>query len=226
MFEKFICVRQTDNCRLRQGQKKKGFIAETKFDHVQTLDERRVPSRRHGVPCRRTKLELVGGDDELGVGVAAHAVDGAGSASANRIGVAAGMFGDHGDGTVSAAHDGALVIEGIGAPEIDDKTGVSRATHKGNRRADFNTEGFVGLSVGKVRGSGSVRPLVALDVDGAGRRGRAASVACGANANGIGGRANVAFDFLLGVTPADEVGQEKWQNEQTTKSCEIAMNLH
>ena len=61
--------------------------------------------------------ELVSRDDELGVGIATHAVDGAGSASANGIGVAAGMLGGDGDGTVGAAHDRAFVIEGIGAAE-------------------------------------------------------------------------------------------------------------
>ncbi len=170
--------------------------------------------------------ELVGGDDELGVGIAAHAVNGAGSTSANGVGVATGMLGGDGDGTIGAAHDSALVIEGIGVAEIDDKAGVFRATHKGNSRANFNAKRFVGLGVGNARRSGGVGALVALDVDGAGRRGGAASVGRGANAIRIGGRANVAFDFLFGVAASDEVGQEKRQDEQTTESCEIAMNLH
>jgi hypothetical protein len=63
------------------------------------------------------------------------------------------MVGDDGDGAVGATHDGALAIEGIGAAEIDDKAGVLRATHKGNSRADFNAESFVGLGVGNARRS-------------------------------------------------------------------------
>jgi hypothetical protein len=54
--------------------------------------------------------ELIGGNDELGVGLAARAVDGAGGASASRVGVTAGMLGDHGDRAIRA-HDGALVIQ-------------------------------------------------------------------------------------------------------------------
>jgi hypothetical protein len=68
--------------------------------------------------------ELIGRDDELRVGVAAHGVDGAGGASANGVGVAAGMLRDDGDGTVGAAHDGTFVIEGIGVAEVNDEAGV------------------------------------------------------------------------------------------------------
>ena len=98
--------------------------------------------------------ELVSRDDELGVGIATHAVDGAGSASANGVGVAAGMLGGNGDGTIGAAHDGAIVIEWIRAAEVDDEASVLRTAHKGDRGADFNAEGFVRLGIGDVGGSG------------------------------------------------------------------------
>jgi hypothetical protein len=37
--------------------------------------------------AKRSDEESIGGNDELGVGLAAHAADGAGGASANRVGV-------------------------------------------------------------------------------------------------------------------------------------------
>jgi hypothetical protein len=130
--------------------------------------------------------ELVGGNNELSVGVAAHAVDGAGSASANGIGVTARMLGGNGDGTISAAHDRAFMVKGIGAAEVNDEARVLGTAHKRDAGSNFNAEGFVGLGVGNARGSGGVRALVALDVDGARRRGGTASVGRGANTSGIG----------------------------------------
>lgn len=169
---------------------------------------------------------LVGGNDELGVGVAAHAVDGAGSACTNRIGVAAGMFGDDSDGTIRTAHDGALVIERIGAAEVNNEAGVLGSAHKSNAGAHFNAEGFVFLGTGNAWGRSGVGTLAALDVDGTGRRSRAASVGRGANASGIGSRTDVVFDFVLGVLAIDEAGQEKRKDEQTTENSKIAVNLH
>jgi hypothetical protein len=179
-----------------------------------------------GVPCQRMSQESVGRDDELGVGIATHAVNGAGRTSAHGIRVATWMLGGDGDGTIGAAHDGAIVIEWIRTAEVDDEASVLRTAHKSDRGSDFDTESFVGLGVGNARGSGGVRALVALDVDGARRRGGTASVGRGTNAGRIRNRANVAFDFLLGVAASDEVGQQKRQHEQTTESYKIAISLH
>jgi hypothetical protein len=93
------------------------------------------------------------------------------------------MLSGDGDGTVGATHDGTLVVKGIGVAEVNDEARVFRATRKGYGGADFNAESFVGLGAGNARGGGGVRALVALDVDGARRRGGAASVARGANAS-------------------------------------------
>src|SRR5260370_18789754 len=170
--------------------------------------------------------ELVSGNDELGGGIATHAVDGAGGTSTNGVGVAAGMLSSDGDGTIGPTHDGTFVIKGIGAAEVDDEASVLRTAHKGDRGADFNAEGFVGLGVGNIGGSGRVGTLAALDVDGARRGSGTAGVRRGTNASSIRSRANVAFDFLLGVAASDDVGQQKRQHEQTTESYKIAINLH
>lgn len=179
-----------------------------------------------GVPSRGMSQELVSGDDELRVGIAAHAVDCACGASTDGVSVAAGMLGGNGDGTISATHDRALVVKWIGAAEVNDEAGILGTAHERDARSNFNAERFVRLGVGNVGRSGGVRALVALDVDGARRRGGAASVGRGANAGRIGSRAHVAFDFLLGVAASDEVGQQKRQHEQTTESCKIAIDLH
>src|SRR5208283_125896 len=107
------------------------------------------PTRLPGVSrakliARRMCRELVGGNDELGVALAAHAINGSCSASPNGIGVAARMLGGDGDGSISAARDGAFVIEGIGAAEINDEARVFRATHKDDGGAHFNAESLVG----------------------------------------------------------------------------------
>jgi len=136
--------------------------------------------------AERSSEESIGGNDELGVGLATHAVDGAGGASANRVGVTAGMLGDHSDGTIRTAHDGALVIEGIGAAEVNDEAGVLRGAGEGDGGANFDAEGFVRLGVGNARGRGGIGPLAAPDVDGAGRGGRTASVRRAANTGRIG----------------------------------------
>jgi hypothetical protein len=170
--------------------------------------------------------ELVSRNDELGVGVATHAVNGAGRASAHGIRVATWMLGDDGDGSIGAAHDRPFVIEGIRAAEVDDEACVLRTAHEGDGGSDFNAEGFVLLGVGDARFCGCVGTLAAPDVDGAGRRSGAACVGGCTNAGGIGSGANVALDFLLGVAASDEVGQQKRQHEQTTESYKIAISLH
>jgi hypothetical protein len=91
-----------------------------------------------------------------------------------------------GVGTIGATHDGTFVIKGIGAAEINEEARVFGATHKGDGRADFNTEGLVGLGVGNARRSGGIAPLAALDVDGARGGSGTAGVRRGANASGIG----------------------------------------
>ena len=66
----------------------------------------------------------VGGNNELRVSIAAHAIDRAGGASSDRVGVAAGMLGRDGDGAIGAADDGTLVIEGVCGAKIDDEARV------------------------------------------------------------------------------------------------------
>src|SRR5258708_30092560 len=89
--------------------------------------------------------ELVSRNDQLGAGVAAHPVDGAGGASADGVGVAAGMLGGDGNGAIRAAYDRAFMIEGIASAEVDDKAGVLGTARKCDGGAHLNTEGFVGL---------------------------------------------------------------------------------
>jgi hypothetical protein len=167
----------------------------------------------------RLSRELVGGNDELGVSVAAHAVDGAGNASAHGVGVAAGMLGGDGDRPIGTTYDGTFVVEGIGAAEVDDEASVLRTAHKGNGGPNSNAEGFIGLGVRNARGRSGIGAPAALDVDGAGRGSGAARVGCGTNTGRIGSRADVALDFLLGVLANDESSQEKRQDQQTTKNC-------
>jgi hypothetical protein len=153
---------------------------------------------------------LVSGNDELGVGVAAHAVNGSGGACAYRVGIAAGVLGDDGDGAIGTAHNGAFVIERIGAAKVNNKAGVLGAAHKGDRGADLDAKGFVGLGVGNARRRGGVSSLAALDVDRTGRGSRAASISSRANTCGIGSRADVTLDFFLRILTEDVTGQEKW----------------
>ena len=182
-----------------------------------TLRPRRLRFSRTKRP--RNERELVSGNDQLGVGVAAHPVDGAGGASADGVGVAAGMLGGEGNGAIRAAYDGALVIEGIGSAEVDDEAGVLGTARKCDGGAHLNTEGFVGLGIGNARGRGGIGTPATPDVDGAGRGSGTARVGCGTNTGPIGSRADVALDFLRGVLANDEISQQKWQDEQTTKSC-------
>ena len=163
--------------------------------------------------CPSNEWELVCGNDQLGVGVATHPVDGAGCASADGVGVAAGMLGGDGNGAIRAAYDGALVIEGIGSAEVDDEAGVLGIACKCDAGAHLNTEGFVGLGIGNARGRGGIGTPATPDVDGAGRGSGTARVGCATNTGRIGSRADIALNFLLGVLANDEISQEKWQNE-------------
>jgi len=148
--------------------------------------------------------ELVGGNDELSVGVTAHAVDRAGGASAHGIGVAAWVFGRDGDRAIRAADDGAIVVKGVVLAKIDDKTRVLGTGGESDGGADLNAKGFVGLGVGDTRCSGSVAASAAPDINGARRGSGAASVSVSAYACWIGRRANVILDFLFGFLANDE----------------------
>ena len=117
------------------------------------------------------------------------------------------MFGGDGNGTIGAAYDGTFVIEGIGAAEVDDEAGIPGITHKGDGGANFDAEGFVGLSVGNARSRGCIGTPASPDVDGAGRGRGTARVRPDANTFGIGSRAYVALNFLLRVLPDHETSQ-------------------
>ena len=117
-------------------------------------------------PCRK----LVGGDDELSVGVAAHAVDRAGSASADGVRVAAGMFGRDGYGTICTANYGTFVVKGIFLPEINDETRILGTGREGDGGTDLNAEGLVGLGIRETRFRSGVTSSAAPYVNCAGRR--------------------------------------------------------
>lgn len=68
--------------------------------------------------------KLLGGNDELSDGVAAHAVDRARGASTDGILVATGVFGGDGDGTIRAANDRTFVVKGVVFTEVNHETGV------------------------------------------------------------------------------------------------------
>jgi hypothetical protein len=192
---------------------------------VAQLHEYRQLSSRPA--SRRLSRELVGRNNELGVRIAAHAIDGSGDASSDRVGVAAGMLGRDCDRAIGTSYDGAFVIEGIGTTEVDDEPGVLRTAHKSNSGPCFNAEGFVGLGVGNARGRSGIGAPAALDVDGAGRGSRTAGVGCGTNTSRIGSRADVVLNFLFfGVLADDETGQKERQDKQTEENCKIAVKLH
>ena len=79
----------------------------------------------------------------MSVGVAAHAVDGAGRASADGVGVATGMLGRDGNGAIRSSYDRAIVVEWIGAAIVDHEARVLRTAHKGDAGSHFHTECFV-----------------------------------------------------------------------------------
>jgi hypothetical protein len=136
------------------------------------------------------------------------------------------MFGDDGDGSISAAHDGAFVVEGIGAAEVDHEAGVFGTAHEGYGGSDFNAEGFVLLGIWNARFCGGEGALAAPDIDRARRRSGATGVGGGTNTGGIGGGADVVFNFLFGVLADDEAGEEKRKNQETTENCKVAVHLH
>jgi len=148
----------------------------------------------------------------LSVSVAAHAVDRAGGAGADGIRIATRMFGGDGNRFIRAARDGTFVVKRIVLAEVNDETDAPGTGRKGYGGAHLNAESFVGLDVGDARFCGRVVVSAAPDVDGA-RRGRGtAGVGLSTNTCGIGRRANVIFDFLLGFLTIDETSQERREN--------------
>jgi hypothetical protein len=150
-----------------------------------------------GLPARTR--ELVGGNDELSGRVATHAVNGAGCAGADGIGVATRMFSGDGYGAICASNDGTFMVKGIIFTEVDDESGVFGTAGESDGGADLDAERFVAFRVGDARCRGGVVPSAAPDIDGARRGSGPASVGLGANACGIRRGANVIFGFLLGV---------------------------
>jgi hypothetical protein len=71
------------------------------FETFTTTKSGSAPGRCDGRLLAARSRRLVGGNDELRVVLAAHAVDGAGGASTNGVGVATGMLGDDRDGAIS-----------------------------------------------------------------------------------------------------------------------------
>ena len=61
------------------------------------------------------------------------------------------MLGGYGDGPIGTAHDGALVVKGIGGAEIQDKPRVLGRASEGEGGASLDAEGFVGLGAGDTR---------------------------------------------------------------------------
>jgi len=181
-------------------------------------------------PVSARGVELVGGNDELSVGVAAHAIDRTRRASAKGIRVATRMFGRDGYGTICAANERTFVVEGIVLPEINDKTCVLGTGGEGDGGTDFNAKGLVGLGIRETRVRGRVTASAASYINCAGRRNRPTCIGRSANAFGIRRGANVIFDFLFRFffrfLAKDEASQDKRQDRQTEDSCEIAIYLH
>jgi hypothetical protein len=168
--------------------------------------------------ARGNEWKSVSGNNQLGVSVAAHAVDRAGRASADGVGVATRMLGGDGNGAIRAAYDGALMIEWVGAAVIDHEARVLGIAHKGHGRPHLNTEGFVGLGVWNTRSCGGIRTPAAPDVDGAGRRSGTTCVRCGTDFGGIGSRADIVLNFLFCVLANNEASQEERRDEHETKN--------
>src|SRR5467141_1138537 len=76
------------------------------------------------LPGQEPAGRLVRGDDELYVGLAAHAVDGTGPASSGGVLVASGLFGHNRDGAVRAADDGSRRIKRRCGAKVDDEAYV------------------------------------------------------------------------------------------------------
>jgi len=162
----------------------------------------------------------------LSDGVAAHAVDRAGSASADGIGVATRMFSRDGYGTICAANDGTFVVKGIFLPEIDDETRVLGTSGESDGGADLNAKWLVGLSIRETRFRGGVTSSAAPYINCAGQRNRTTLVGLSANTCGSGRGANVIFDFLFSFLAKEEISHDNRQDQQTEDSCEIAIYLH
>ena len=154
----------------------------------------------------------------MSVSVAAHAVDRAGGAGADGVGVATRMFGGDGDGTIRAAANGTFVVKRIVLAEVNDETDALGTGRKRYGGAHLNAESFVGLGVGDARFRGCVVVSAAPDVDGARRGNRAASVGLSTKACGIGRGANVILDVRLGLLANVDTSHEKRQDEQTGDS--------
>jgi len=118
------------------------------------------------------------------------------------------MLGGYRDGPIRTAHDGALVVKGIGAAEIEDEASVLRGAGKGDSGASFDAEGLVGFGAGDARSSASGGSRAASDVDRARGRSGTTGVLRGTNAGRIGGRANIILDLFLGVLANDVEVQE------------------
>ena len=128
------------------------------------------------------------------------------------------MLGGYGDGPIGTAHDGALVVKGIGGAEIEDKSRVLGRASEGDGGARLDAKGFVGLGAGDTRGGACGGSFTAADVARAGGRSRTAGDFRGTNACRIRGRADIVFDLLFGVLTDDVEVQEYGQNEQSSTS--------
>jgi len=96
--------------------------------------------------------EALRNDDELYVGLAAHAVDGAGPAGSGGVLVASGFLGHSGDAAVRAADDGAAVIEWRVGAKVDDEPDVFAGALPLDLGSGFDTEEGVAFGVRDARG--------------------------------------------------------------------------
>ena len=67
------------------------------------------------------------------------------------------MLGGDSNGAIGPANDGAWMVEGIGAAEVDDESCVLGTGHEGYAGANFNAERFVGFGVRNAWRRGSAR---------------------------------------------------------------------
>jgi hypothetical protein len=95
---------------------------------LQTFEKFFCKKKGRAITARPALQELAGrlirGDDELYVGLAAHAVDGTGPAGSGGVPVASGLFGDDRDSSVRAANDGSRRIKRRRGTKIDDEAYV------------------------------------------------------------------------------------------------------
>jgi hypothetical protein len=173
----------------------------------------------------KSQHELVGGNDELSVGVAAHTVDGARDTCADGVGVTARMLGRDSDRPIRAANNRTLVVKRIRLVEVDDETRVFGTCRESDGGIDLYAERFVGFGTGDTRRRCGVGALASPDINGARRGSGSARIDRCASACGIGRGANVIFDFV-GVFANDNTRQQNRQGEKTANNCKIAINLH